>query len=153
MKRSLGKIIGNSGFTMMEIIAVLLILGIIAVVVLSRMADTTSYDLASQREVVKSHLRLAQSRAMGSGSPWGINFVTSTTYYLFQGIGSTTPVQLPGEDNATVNLTTKKSGLTINSAPQRITFDAYGSPGATTLTVTTNGGGNVTVTKNTGFIP
>jgi hypothetical protein len=59
---------------------------------------------------------------------------------------------MPGEDAATVSLTTKKSGLTISSAPQRITFDGYGSPGTTTLTVTTNGG-NITVTKNTGFIP
>lgn len=142
----------NAGFTMIEIIAVLLILGIIAAVAVSRIADTTAYDLSSQTEVVKAHLRLAQSRAMGSSSPWGINFDTSTTYYLFQGNGSTTPVQLLGEDNATVSLTTKKSGLTISSAPQRITFDAYGSPGTTTVTVTTNGG-NIIVTKNTGFIP
>lgn len=152
MKQTLRKTTGKTGFTMIEAIAVLLILGILAAVVVSRMADTTAYDLFSQREVIKAHLRLAQSRAMGSSSPWGINFATSKTYYLFQGDGSTTPVQLPGEDNATVNLTTKKSGLIIGSAPQRITFDAYGSPGATTITVTTNGG-NITVTKNTGFIP
>jgi prepilin-type N-terminal cleavage/methylation domain-containing protein len=142
----------EAGFTMMETIAVLLILGIIAAVVVSRMGDTRDYDLASQIEVLKGHLRYAQSRAIGSSMPWGINFATSTTYYLFQGDGSTTPVQLLGEDNATVNLTTKNSGLTIGSAPQRITFDVYGSPGATTVTVTTNGG-NITVTKNTGFIP
>jgi prepilin-type N-terminal cleavage/methylation domain-containing protein len=152
MKQSRRKTIGNNGFTMIEIIAVLLILGLIVAVVVSRMSDTTAYDLSSQMEVIKAHLRLAQSRAMSSSSPWGINFATSTTYYLFQGNGSTTPVQLLGEDNATVDLTTKKSGLTIGSAPQRITFDAYGSPGTTTITVTTNGG-NITVTKNTGFIP
>jgi prepilin-type N-terminal cleavage/methylation domain-containing protein len=152
MRQTKRKTIENAGFTMIEIIAVLLILGIIAAVAVSRIADTTAYDLSSQMEVVKAHLRLAQSRAMGSSSPWGINFATSTTYYLFQGAGSTTPVQLLGEDNVTVNLTTKKSGLTINSTPQRITFDAYGSPGTTTVTLTTNGG-NIIVTKNTGFIP
>ncbi len=152
MKQPFRKAIGKAGFTMIEIIAVLLILGIIAAVVAVRMSDTSAYDLASQMEVVKAHLRLAQSRAMSSSSPWGINFATSTTYYLFQGSGSTTPVLLLGEDNATVNLTTKKSALTINSAPQRITFDAYGSPGTATVTVATSGG-NITVTKNTGFIP
>jgi prepilin-type N-terminal cleavage/methylation domain-containing protein len=152
MKQTRCKTIGNKGFTMIEIVAVLLILGIIAAIAVSRMSDTTAYDLSSQMEVVKAHLRLAQSRAMASSSPWGINFASSTTYYLFQGAGSTTPVQLLGEDNATVSLTTKQSGLTIGSAPQRITFDAYGSPGTTNVTVTTNGG-NITVTKNTGFIP
>ncbi len=152
MRRTTRATIENSGFTMIEIVAVLLIIGIVTAFVVSRIGFTTAYDLSSQMEVVKAHLRLAQSRAMGSSSPCGINFVTSTTYYLFEGTGSTTPLQILGEDSATVNLTTKKSGLTINSAPQRITFDAYGSPGTTTVIITTNGG-DITVTKNTGFIP
>ena len=137
---------------MIELVAVLVILGIIAAVVAVRLYSTSVYDLVSQMEVVKAHLRLAQSRAMSTSSSWGINFGSSTTYYLFQGDGSTTPVQIIGEDNATVNLTTKKSALIISSAPLRITFNAYGSPGATTVTIATSGG-NITVTKNTGFIP
>jgi len=152
MKLTVRHSAGESGFTMIEIIAVLLIIGIIAVVVVSRMSKTSDYDLASQVEVVKAHLRLAQSRAMSSSSPWGININSTKTYYLFKGDAPATPVQLLGENNATVSLTTKQSGLVITSAPQTITFDAYGSPGATTLTVNTNGG-NITVTKNTGFIP
>lgn len=152
MKQIRRKTIGNAGFTMIEVVAVLLILGIIAAVVTIRMSDTATYDLSSQREAVKANLRLAQARAMSTSSSWGINFDSSKTYYLFQGTGSTTPVQLLGEDTATVNLTTKKSALTITSAPLRITFDAYGSPGTTTVTIATNGG-NIIVTKNTGFIP
>ena len=152
MKQIRRKTIGYAGFTMIEVVAVLLILGIIAAVVTVRISDTTTYDLSSQREAVKAHLRLAQARAMSTSSPWGIHFASSKTYYLFQGDGSTTPVQLLGEDTATVSLTTKKSSLTISSAPLRITFDTYGSPGTTTITIATNGG-NITVTKNTGFIP
>ena len=146
----------NRGFTMIELIAVLIIVGIIAAVAAVRMSGTSAYDLASQLEVVKAHLRLAQSRAMSSGIPCGINFSTTKTYYLFMGDGSTTPVLLLGEDNTTVNLTTKKSDLAINTVnlsapPQRITFDAYGSPGVADVTVATSGG-NFIVRKNTGFI-
>jgi type II secretion system protein H len=157
MKRTERTAFRKGGFTMIEVIVVLLILGIVAAVVAVRMSDTSAYDLASQMEVVKAHLRLAQSRAMSSGSPWGINFTSATTYYLFQGAATGTPVQLLGEDCATVNLGKtgachKNSAMTVTSAPQTITFDAYGSPGTATLTVATNGG-DIIVTKNTGFIP
>ena len=143
----------NKGFTMIELVAVLVILGIIAAVVAVRMTGTTDYDLVSQVEVVKAHLRLTQSRAMTTGRPWGITFTgpNPTTYYLFQEAAPATPVLLPGEDNVTVNLTTKKSALTISPLPLTITFDAYGSPGAVDISVTTNGG-NFIVRKNTGFI-
>jgi type II secretory pathway pseudopilin PulG len=145
---------------MIEVIAVLLIIGIVAVVAVSRMVNTTSaYDLASQLEVVKAHLRLAQAQALGSNSSWGITFASSTTYYLFNGSAPTTAVKLLGENDATISLTTKKSGLTITSAPQTITFNGYGSPVdgsgnvlTSNTTVTTNGG-SITITKNTGFIP
>ncbi|MCK9196871.1 MAG: GspH/FimT family pseudopilin [Syntrophales bacterium] len=153
MKRTVKTAFGKDGFTLIEAIAVLVILGIVVAVAAVRMSDTSAFDLVSQVEVVKGHLRLAQSRAMSSGSPWGINFTgtTPTSYYLFQATAPTTPVLLLGEDNATVNLTTaKKSSLTI--ATRTVTFDAYGSPGTTDVTVVTNGG-SITVTKNTGYIP
>lgn len=159
MKRTAKQIRNQDGFTMIEVICVLVIIGIIAVAAVVRMTGKNNYDLNSQMEVIKEHLRLAQFRAMSSSSPYGINISSNTTYYLFQGIGSTTPLRLPGEDNATVSLTTKLSSLTITSAPQVITFNPYGSPvdASNTLvtaniTVATNGG-NITVTKNTGFIP
>jgi len=152
MKRTLRQAVGNGGFTMIEVISVFVIIGIISAVAISKMSNTTAYDYSSQLEVIKGHLRLAQSRALGSGSPWGINFTSSTTYNLFNGTATTTAIQLLGEDNATVNLTKKKSALRITSAPQTITFDAYGSPGTATITVQTNAG-NITVTENTGYIP
>jgi prepilin-type N-terminal cleavage/methylation domain-containing protein len=151
----------KDGFTMIEVVAVLVILGIVAAVAAVQMSGTGAYDIVSQVEVVKGHLRYAQTRAMNSNLVvWGINFDSATTYYLFHGAGSTTPVPLPGEDTATINLTTKKSGLTIT--PVRITFNEFGSPCAATgtppapltadATVTTSGG-TITITRNTGFIP
>lgn len=92
MKRT-GTLLKKGGFTMIEVVAVLVILAVVAAVVAVQMSGTSAYDLASQLEVVKGHLRLAQSRAMGSGSDWGITFNSGgTTYYLFQGSAPTTQV-------------------------------------------------------------
>jgi len=143
----------RNGFTLIEVIAVLLIIGIVSAVVMTRMMDTSNSDLSSQVEVIKSHLRYAQIRAMNTDSVWGINFPSTTTYYLFQGTNTGTAVPLPGEDNAIVDLTTKKSKLTITPPTGgMVTFDSYGSPGSATIPIVTNGG-TITVTKNTGFIP
>jgi len=155
MKQTGSKFKGRSGFTLVEVICVLVLVGIIALVAIARVMSTRDVDLATQLEVVKGHLRIAQSKAMSAGSPWGINFNSSTTYYLFQGIGSTNPILLPGDNSANniVDLTAKNSALTITPPSSNpVTFDAYGSPGPNTITITTNGG-SITITRNTGFIP
>ncbi len=143
----------SRGFTLIEVVAVLIILGIVSAVAVSRMSNMDDYDLASQVEVVKNHMRYAQSRAMAGSSEWGIHFTSATTYYLFEGVGSTTQISLPGENSATVNLTAKNSKLTITVPnPDRVTFDGFGSPGPTPITIATSGD-NIVVTPNTGFIP
>ena len=80
MKRTVRQSADQSGFTMIEIIAVLLIIGILSAVAITRFYGTSAADLASQLEVVKSHLRYAQTRAMNTNSCWGINFASSITY-------------------------------------------------------------------------
>lgn len=154
MRRIVNKVRSQNGFTMMEIISVLVIIGIVSAVVITRMTNPRIYDLASQLEVVKNHVRLAQSRAMNSYKPCGINFSSSTTYYLFDAAAPATPIQMLGEKSATINLGSggKGSTLTITSAPQVITFDGFGSPGTSNVTVVTNAG-SFNITKNTGFIP
>ena len=152
MKHKLDTNNNQRGFTLIEVVAVLIIIGIVAAVAMTRATSTRDYDIISQVEAVKAHLRLAQFKAMSSNSAHGVNFSSPKTYYFFKGSAPATPIQLPGEDNTIVSLTTKKSDLTINSAPQIITFDAYGSPGASNITITTNAG-NIVITKNTGFIP
>lgn len=152
MKKIYGHVRGTGGFTMIEIISVLIIIGIVTTVVIVRLNNTRDYDLVSQLEVVKAHLRLAQIRAMSSSSSYGINFNSATTYYLFNADAPATQILIPGENDPTVTLTSKKTSLSISSAPHVISFDSFGSPGSNTITITTNAG-NITITKNTGFIP
>jgi MSHA pilin protein MshC len=139
----------EGGFTMIEIIAVLVILGILTAVAAVRMTNTGSYDLASQVEVVKTHLRYAQIRAMNTDARWGIHF-TGDSYYLFRE-EQENRVTIPGENSDTVRFSGKGSKLRIEK-DVTVIFDSFGSPGEENITIQTNGG-NIVVTPNTGFIP
>ena len=63
---------------MIEVIAVLLLFGIVAAVVVSYAPSTDTYKLASEEEIMKGHLRYAQFRAMSDKMSWGINFMPNS---------------------------------------------------------------------------
>lgn len=140
-----------SGFTMIEVIAVLVVVGIVAAVIVSRGISTTSYSVSSESEILKTHLRFAQIKALSGVSPntWGIN-IGASSYTLVNNYGAT--AKLPGEDAATHSFVA--AGVTATAV--NVTFDDWGSPGVSAITTTLTGGSDtktVTVTQNTGFIP
>lgn len=137
----------NHGFTLIEVVAILIVLGVVAVVVASRAVSTVDYARSAELEKVKGHLRYAQRRAMNTNDQWGINFTTSSTYELFKNT-TANKIKILGEDADTVTL----GSLTIGSAPLTITFDDFGIAATTDTTIVTSGG-NITVTANTGFVP
>ena len=158
----------NSGFTIIEIVVVLIIMGIVSAYAIGR-AMFTETDLKIQTQVLKAHLRHAQSRAMSSNLIWGIQTDGGgATYSLFRlnSDNSVTLMNLPGEDGDTVDLSTM--GLSMTAG--KYSFDSRGLPylaGAAEaapgtlqdtndIPITLTSGSDsapITITKNTGFIP
>ena len=119
----------NRGFTLIELISVLLIMGIVAAVVISRVG-TSNNEVIAQMEVVKSHLRYAQSRAMNSDLVWGIRFDTDK-YWLFKEGDITKKVTFPGEDpneepDTDPEDVSLPSGMSVGT--QIVSFDDWGRP-------------------------
>ena len=149
----------NSGFTMLEVIAVLIILGIITAFVVSRGINNRA-ELSSETGIIKTHLRYAQGLALANDIySWRITLSSgSPDYYTLSKINKsdgteTNPINLPNEDSPTHTL---PSGISITSGLGTVTFDEWGSPGTTTQSIIlSDGAGNsetITITKNTGFI-
>ena len=144
---------------MIEVIVVLIMLAILGAVVASRVFSTETYELAAQAEVVKTHLRYAQTRAMGSDTIWGIDF-NGSTYSLFRNGDTGDTMTLPGEDSDPVTL---PSGMSVSGAGI-VSFDNWGKPytdetGGTSQvgerTITVSSGSDtelITITPNTGFV-
>lgn len=139
----------RQGFTLLEVICVLLLIGIVTTVVLSRTMNH-SVELIAEMEVVKGHLRYTQSRAMNSNQSWGINF--SGNSYTLEENGAASVTALPGLNGAICTL----AEGTISSSVNPIIFNQWGSPGATPITVTISDGSDsqsFTISPLTGFIP
>jgi MSHA pilin protein MshC len=153
---------GQGGFTLIEVVMVLLILGIISYFATTRLFSEDAPTQNAEMELVKNHLRYAQSRAMNSEMSWGIKFGTTSRYWLF----NTTETEavhkrLPQRaDLESLDPDIQLQTIVVSLPPgNKITFDPFGSPGGSTVTLTVQvkeGGsslGQITITKNTGFIP
>lgn len=141
----------NSGFTLTELIAVLLIIGIITAVAFSRYTDIKASDSAAA-DTLRSHLRYAHLRAMGDTQPWSI--VINNNSYTLQRNGN--PVSLPGEGSATKTL---KNTAILNppgeirfSSGRGIPIDNNGDPVEANQSFHI-GAETITVTEYSGFIP
>ncbi len=156
----------TSGFTIIEIITVLIVMGIITAFVIGR-AQSTRTDLIVQNEILKAHLRYAQTQAVNSTLSFGIESdAGGNNYWLFKYDPAALPpvvkTKLPSENADQVNLS--GNGLSMTSGAI-ICFDTRGIPHtdhtATTVqaadrTISVSDGSstlNISITKNTGFIP
>lgn len=155
----------NRGFTLIELISVVLIMGIVAAVAASRVG-TSNNEVIAQIEVVKSHLRYAQSRAMNSELIWGIRFDTDK-YWLFKEGDITKKVTFPGEDpnedtNNDPEDVSLPSGMSVGT--EIVSFKSWGKPYRDAAGVTSQSVNRtitfspslsnhlIVITKNTGFI-
>jgi prepilin-type N-terminal cleavage/methylation domain-containing protein len=144
---------GRKGFTLFEIIMVLLIMGVLSYFVATRVFMDEAPTQRGEFELLKNHLRYAQSRTMNTEKDWGITFETGgKNYFLFNEDNPTLPIRLPGDESSNGKMTL--SALTVTNAPITVRFlsQSFGSPGTAAVSITTTAG-TITVTKNTGFIP
>ena len=117
-----GRTINRSGFTLLEVILVLLLISIFATIAVSRQ-PSTDVTLKAQANALKSHIYYAQMRAMNTDTIWGIGY-TSNSYWLFKQAHDNQHL-LPGEGQLSVDLDAK--GISLNAeGSNRLSFDTWG---------------------------
>ncbi|WP_051184555.1 pilus assembly FimT family protein [Desulfatiglans anilini] len=148
------------GFTIVEMIAVLVILGVLASVAVARMMTDDGAEVRRAAETLKMHLRQAQFRAMYSDTSWGVHS-NGGSYWLFEGPNTSNRVMFLGEGSDTVTL---PSGVSCGSFT--VSFDDWGVPyngaspqsgnelsSAKTIQIACCSKTiSITITPNTGFI-
>ncbi|MBT8374893.1 MAG: type II secretion system GspH family protein [Deltaproteobacteria bacterium] len=150
----------NSGFTAVEIITVMVVMGIISAFVIGRAMEDEPV-LIAQKEVLKVHLRYAQSRGMNSNDNYGIQ-TDGNSYWLFR-VSGTNRVNFPGEQSDHIDLAALGLSLSLSDGGNIVSFDSKGIPytdhagtlqvGDRTLTLSSGSANeSITITQNTGFI-
>jgi MSHA pilin protein MshC len=163
MKRACKHHISDSGFTMIEMVMVLIVMAIVITFIMSR-ATTIDNELINQAEILKSHLRHAQIKAMNETTvPWGIRIPNAGSYILYRNNAVATDM-LPGEKPGapqthtlpTTVTITGGAGVTYNFNHLGTPVDAGGAAIASAQTITLTQGtqtSTITITRNTGYIP
>jgi prepilin-type N-terminal cleavage/methylation domain-containing protein len=172
MKRNRKIKIGLRGFTMIEMVMVLIVLSILTVVVASRFA-TSGNELMVETDGLKSSLRYAQIQALNDDTAdWGIHFPDATTYRLYKNNAdapSMIPVKgTPGDPETLAcpkNCHKLQGNVQIASGVgTTVRFDkkwgrpvdGSGNPIVADISLSLTQGSQsrpITITKNTGFIP
>ena len=164
----------HRGFTMIEVVVVLIVLSIVATVIISKSFTADTNELMVETDGLTSSLQYAQSQSMNDGADtpvikWGINISDDASYWLYKNNADATsmiPVKGSGSDAVTVacpiNCHQLQGNVKISSGINKINFDKWGRPldGSGNLrtedTMITLAKGTGTskfkVSKNTGFI-
>jgi type II secretory pathway pseudopilin PulG len=132
-----------SGFTMLEAVAALIIIGVLTAFAIPRMASSAESQRRAELDDLIAAIRLVQTQSMNTVSPWSIQ-INSNSFVTAR---SGTNTALPGRSSATVNF----SKLAVTAGVAAIAFDAWGNPGENNATITTNAG-SFCVHKVTGYV-
>ena len=167
---------GSRGFTLIEIILAMVIIVIISTIIITRSSDLST-GLISQTEIMKTHLRYAQTLAMSAGGSdvFGIRCSASPNkYWLFKGTDPDSNVMSLTDDAAydidnddrldLVQKDIQAGAFTVFFDHRGIPYSAYtdetsNTPLSPDLTISVTPTGEVspvetiTITELTGFVP
>ena len=118
----------NHGFTLIEIVVVLVLISIIAAAVFQRSISTDQMNFRSQFDKIQNQVRYPQSIAMKQSEWWGFTCDTND-YWIFTGTNKddvTNQRLLPGQRDVKISLA--DLGVSITSGAFTVIFDSYGIP-------------------------
>jgi prepilin-type N-terminal cleavage/methylation domain-containing protein len=120
----------NRGFTIIEIVVVLVLISIIAAAVFQRSISTDQMNFRSQFDKIQNQMRYPQSMAMKRSEWWGFSCDTND-FWIFTGTNETIGANrklLPGQTDTLISLNDLGVTMSMGGNPFTVIFDPYGIP-------------------------
>ena len=141
---------GESGFTMIEMIVVMMVVGILGAIVLPRFADQSVFEVRGFEDETKALLRYAQKAPIAQRRFVCVSF-SATGATLSIGATIACGAALTGPRGETPFAISAGSGTGYTPTPTGFYFDASGTP-SMGQTIAVTGGGSITVEAVTGYV-
>ncbi len=153
---------GQGGFTLIELIMVIVLLGVLAVFAGPRLFDTSVFNSRGFNDETLAMLRYAQKTAIGQRRTVCVTFTASSASLRIASAAAvgTCDTNLIGPRGDTPGTITAKSGVTYSPTPATVHFDGLGQSldntgavlsAARTITVT-GAGKTITIEPGTGTV-
>lgn len=142
---------GSRGFTLAELLMVLVVIGVIAVLAKPR-ASTDPIGVSAQADQLAGDIRYAQALAMTKGQRYIISFDTPTSYQLRDSTGAGVAHPLSGATGPVALASGVTLAAALTPAGNAIAFDGLGVPYSYTAPAVLNGAltaqATLTLTQN-----
>lgn len=129
----------SKGFTIIEAIIVMAIVGVLAIVTVPRLITTSTVAANEGAQMMAADIRKTQDLAMADTASHQIQFTNGSNSYVIDPSGANPQTMTLPQGVTTTTTTT-------------ITFSTTGDPGLTADSTITVGGVSVVVTQNTGKV-
>jgi prepilin-type N-terminal cleavage/methylation domain-containing protein len=107
----------SRGFTLVELIMVVVLIAVLSVTVLPKFLDTSSITVEGAAEMVAADIRYTQELAMSSNDDKKVDFPNGSSTYT-----------LKNSDDSVFRTVKLPSGVTVSSANIMFTFNSLGEP-------------------------
>jgi MSHA pilin protein MshC len=143
-----------SGFTLAELVVVMLIIGVLAVAVVPRLLDSQTFDSRGFNDETLAALRYAHKAAIAQRRTVCVDFsATSVTLTLASVVGSSTcDLNLTGPAGDSPFQVAASPGVTYTAVPTDFLFNATGQASLGQTLQVAGEADTITVEQETGYV-
>lgn len=143
----------QAGFTLIELVAIMIVIGILAVAALPRFSNQSDFDARGFYDESLSILRYGQKAAVAQRRQVCVSFTaTSVTLQIATNVGGICDRDLTGPSGNTPHQINARGSVQFSPVPSPFWFNPDGSASAGASIQVSGGLGAITLVKESGYV-
>ena len=137
------------GFTLIELVMVIVIIGALSVTALPKFSDTSVFQSRGFADQVLATLRYAQKTAIAQHRNVCVGLAAASVTLTINNTACSANLNLPDRQ---INILTAPAGITLTTNQANLVFDANGNPSVTATITIPEVAAAITVEAETGYV-